>query len=302
MGVLEGKVAIVTGGARGIGRGHALELAAEGARVLVNDLGCTVDGEERSEAADLTVDLIRSRGGTASADYEDVADFEGAGRMVQRAIDTYGRLDILVNNAGIARDAMIFNLGEDAWDAVIRVHLKGTYAPTHHAAKYWRSEFKAGRPVSGRVINTTSSAGIVGNVGQSNYATAKAGLIGFTLTTSLELRRLGVTVNCISPTGSTRITATIPKPGFDVKEPDEYESFGRMDPSSAAPVVAWLASDQAAHVTGQVFRVLGDTLALVEPPSYGPTLENGQKRWTAEEAGERINVDIFRCKSPGLRY
>lgn len=302
MGMLDGKIAIVTGAAHGIGRGHALELAADGATVIVNDLGCSVDGQDTSHDADLTCDLIRERGGKAEPNYEDVADFEGARRLVQQAIDNHGRLDILINNAGIARDTMIFNMGEDAWDSVIRVHLKGTFAPTHHAAVYWRKEFKAGRPVAGRVINTTSGAGIFGNAGQSNYATAKAGLIGFTQTVSVELRRLGVTVNCISPTGTTRIAATIPTAGIPIKEPNDYTEFELMDPSSSAPLVAWLSSDRAAHVTGQVIRAFGDRMARVMPLSYGPEVNNGEKRWTAEEAGKRVDMDLFGNVTPGLRY
>jgi NAD(P)-dependent dehydrogenase (short-subunit alcohol dehydrogenase family) len=302
MGLLDGKVAIVTGAGHGIGRGHALELAAEGAKVVVNDLGCSVSGEGTGQDADLTVDLIRSRGGEAVGNYDDVADFGGAERMVRQAVDEFGKLDILVNNAGIARDSMIFNMTEDAWDAVIRVHLKGTFAPTHHAAVYWRSEVKAGRRVAGRVITTTSGAGIYGNVGQANYATAKLGLVAFTMTTSVELRRLGVTVNCIAPTGSTRISSTIPRPGFVVKEPDEYTDIDPMDPSASSPVVAWLASDEAAHVTGQVLRAYGDRLTRLAPLHYEPELDNGGKRWTAAEAGLRINTDIFGCVTPGLRY
>ncbi|MDZ7791715.1 MAG: SDR family NAD(P)-dependent oxidoreductase [Xanthomonadales bacterium] len=302
MGLLDGKIAVVTGAGHGIGRGHALELAAEGAKVVVNDLGCSVNGEETGQDADLTRDLIRKRGGDAVSNYEDVADFDGASRMVQQAINEYGKLDILVNNAGIARDSMIFNMDESAWDSVVRVHLKGTFAPTHHAAVYWRQEFKAGHPVAGRVINTTSGAGVFGNAGQANYATAKAGLVGFTQTVSVELRRLGVTVNCISPTGTTRIAATIPTAGIPVKEPDEYEEFDLMDPSSSSPVLAWLASDQASHVTGQVIRAYGDRMARVLPLSYGPEVNNGEQRWTAEEAGKRINMDLYGTVAPGLRY
>ncbi len=302
MGLLDGKVAIVTGAAHGIGRGHALELASQGAKVIVNDLGCTVNGESKGMDADLTVALIAERGGEAVANYEDVADFAGAGRMVQQAIDTYGKLDILVNNAGIARDSMIFNMTEEAWDAVIRVHLKGTFAPTHHAAVYWRAESKAGRPVAGRVINTTSSAAVYGNAGQSNYTAAKGGLIAFTQTVSVELRRLGVTVNCVSPTGTTRIAATIPTAGIPIKEPDEYTEFDLMDPSSSAPVVAYLASDQAGHITGQVIRAYGDRLARVMPLSFGPEVNNNDKRWTAESAGARINQDLYGIVAPGLRY
>ncbi len=230
MGLLDGKVAIVTGAAHGIGRGHALELAAQGATVVVNDLGGSVGGEGTSRAADGTVELIRTRGGTATADYEDVADFEGAGRMIAHAVDAHGRLDILVNNAGIVRDAMVFNMTEADWDSVIRVHLKGTFAPIHHAASYWRARHKAGERVAGRVINTTSGAGLSGNVGQANYTAAKAGIVGLTLTTSIELARIGVTVNCIAPGGATRISATVS--GFpSAKEPEEYEGFDPMDPS-----------------------------------------------------------------------
>ncbi|MEO6122343.1 MAG: SDR family NAD(P)-dependent oxidoreductase [Ilumatobacteraceae bacterium] len=302
MGLLDGKVAIVTGGAHGIGRGHALELASHGAKVVVNDLGCSVDGESTGMDADLTVALITERGGEAVANYEDVSDFQGAGRMVQQAIDTYGKLDILINNAGIARDSMIFNMTEEAWDSVIRVHLKGTFAPTHHAAVYWRAESKAGRPVAGRIINTTSGAAVFGNAGQSNYTAAKGGLIAFTQTVSVELRRLGVTVNCISPTGTTRIAATIPTAGIPIKEPNDYTEFDLMDPSSSAPVVAYLASDQAGHITGQVIRAFGDRLARIMPLSYGPEVNNNEKRWTAEAAGARINQDLYGNVAPGLRY
>jgi NAD(P)-dependent dehydrogenase (short-subunit alcohol dehydrogenase family) len=300
VGLLDGKVAIVTGAAHGIGRGHALELAAEGAAVLVNDLGGSVKGEGSGRAADATVAMITQRGGTATADYEDVADFEGAARMVAHAVEAYGKLDILVNNAGIVRDAMIFNMGEGDWDAVIRVHLKGTYAPTHHAARYWRARSKAGEPVAGRIINTTSGAGLSGNVGQANYTAAKAGIVGLTLTTSLELARLGVTVNCIAPGGATRISETVP--GFQsAKEPDEYTGFDPLDPSISSPIVAWLASDEAAHVTGQVLRAIGETLILLEGWRYGPTIRNGGQRWSAATVGARIASDIFHSRAPGLR-
>jgi NAD(P)-dependent dehydrogenase (short-subunit alcohol dehydrogenase family) len=300
MGILEGKVAIVTGAGHGIGRGHALELAAEGASVVVNDLGSSVTGVGSGRDADLTVDIIRGRGGTASANYDDVADFDGAGRMVQQAIDEYGRLDILVNNAGIVRDAMVFNMTEADWDAVIRVHLKGTFAPIHHAASYWRAQSKAGERVAGRIINTTSGAGLAGNVGQANYTAAKAGIVGLTLTCSLELARLGVTVNCIAPGGSTRISQTIPG-SAPAKEPDEYDGFDFMDPSMSSPVVAWLASDEAAHVTGQVLRAIGETLILFQGWRYGPTINNGGTRWQPSTLGAQINTDIFGSRAPGLR-
>jgi NAD(P)-dependent dehydrogenase (short-subunit alcohol dehydrogenase family) len=300
VGLLDGKVAIVTGAAHGIGRGHALELAAHGASVVVNDLGGSVGGEGSSRAADVTVDLIRQRGGTATPDYEDVADYDGAGRMIAHAVDTYGKLDVLVNNAGIVRDAMIFNMAEADWDAVIRVHLKGTYAPCHHAARHWRERNKAGEVVSGRIINTTSGAGLAGNIGQANYAAAKMGIVGLTLTLSLELARYGVTVNCIAPGGATRISATIPGYGA-AKEPDEYDAFDAMDPSIGSPIVAWLASDEADHVSGHVLRAVGETLILFEGWRYGPTISNGGTRWDATTVGQRIATDIFRTRIPGLR-
>jgi len=301
MGMLDGKVAIVTGAGHGIGRGHALELAKHGATVIVNDLGGSVSGEGSGRDADLTVELIRSRGGEAASNYEDVADFDGAGRMVQQAIDEFGKLDILVNNAGIVRDSILHSMSEAAWDAVIRVHMKGTFAPMHHAAAQWRARSKAGESVSGRIINTTSGAGLSGNVGQSNYAAAKAGIVGLTLTASLELARLGVTVNCIAPGGTTRIMGTIPGADVEVKEPDEYTEWHPLDPSMSSPVVAWLASDEAAHVSGQVLRAIGETLVLLDGWSYGPTIENGGAYWDATTLGERLAVDVFKTKAPGLR-
>ena len=187
MGMLDGKVAIVTGAGHGIGRGHALELAKHGAKVVVNDLGVSVKGEGQGKDADLTVDIIKERGGEAVANYENVADYEGAGRMIAQAVDTFGKLDILVNNAGIVRDSAIWNMSEGDFDAVLNVHVKGTWAPCHWAARHWRDRNKAGETFTGRVINTTSGAGLVGNFGQTNYATAKAGIAGMTQTLSLEL-------------------------------------------------------------------------------------------------------------------
>jgi NAD(P)-dependent dehydrogenase (short-subunit alcohol dehydrogenase family) len=300
VGILDGKVAIVTGAGHGIGRGHALELAAQGASVVVNDLGSSVRGEGEGHDADLTVALIESRGGNAVANYDDIADFAGAQRLIDQAVDHYGNLDILVNNAGIVRDAMVFNMTEADWDAVIRVHLKGTFAPTHHAAAYWRARHKAGDPVAGRVINTTSGAGLFGNVGQANYTAAKAGIVGFTLTCSLELMRIGVTVNCIAPGGTTRIMATIPG-SVTPREPDEYDAFDPLDPSLSSPVVAWLASDEAAHVTGQVLRAIGETLVLLQGWHYGPTLNNGGVRWRAETLGAQIGAHLFHTRAPGLQ-
>jgi NAD(P)-dependent dehydrogenase (short-subunit alcohol dehydrogenase family) len=303
MGLLDGRVAIVTGAGHGIGRGHALELAKEGARVLVNDLGSSLQGEGRGKDADLTVEIIRSRGGEAAANYDDVADFEAAGRMVRRAIDELGRLDILVNNAGIARDATIWKMTEDDWDKVIRVHLKGTFAPTHHAVTHWRDRNKAGEDVSsGRIINTTSGAGLSGNFGQANYTTAKAGIAAFTMTVSLEVFKMGVTCNAIGPAGATRMAASIPGAGIEAREPDEFDEWDPMDPSLSSPVVAWLASDKAGHVTGQVIRAVRDEIVHMVPWSNGDSVRKPGARWEAVELSGVMNADIFHSRAPGLRY
>jgi NAD(P)-dependent dehydrogenase (short-subunit alcohol dehydrogenase family) len=303
MGLLDGKVAIVTGAGHGIGRGHALELAKEGAKVLVNDLGSSLSGEGEGKDADLTVDLIRARGGEAAGNYDDVADFEGAARMINQAVEQFGRLDILVNNAGIARDATIWKMTEQDWDSVIRVHLKGTFAPTHHAVNHWRERSKAGEDVSsGRIINTTSGAGLTGNFGQANYTAAKAGIAAFTQTVSLEVYKMGITVNCIGPAGATRMAASIPGAGIEAHEPDEFTEFDRMDPSNSSPVVAWLASDEASHVTGQVIRAVADEVIQMKPWSNGNKITSGEKRWEAEKLTPLMNADIFECRAPGLRY
>jgi len=303
MGLLDGKVAIVTGAGHGIGRGHALELAKHGARVVVNDLGSSVSGEGTSHDADLTVKLIEARGGEAVANYEDVADYEGAGRLLGQSVDTWGRLDVLVNNAGIVRDGAIWNMSETDFDAVIRVHVKGTWAPSHWAARHWRERAKAGETFTGRVINTTSGAGLVGNFGQTNYATAKAAIAGLTQTLSLELHKLGVTVNAVGPAGATRITATMPGAPA-VIEPDDIadDEWNPMDPSVSSPLVAWLASDQAQHVTGQVIRAVAENIIWMRGWTDGPTVGNGGKRWNAEALGTQLATDLFGTRTPGLRY
>ncbi|HEY8527445.1 MAG TPA: SDR family NAD(P)-dependent oxidoreductase [Acidimicrobiales bacterium] len=303
MGLLEGKVAVVTGAGHGIGRGHALELAKHGAKVVVNDLGTSVTGEGSSRDADLTVKLIEARGGTAVANYEDVADHEGAGRMIAQAVDTWGRLDILVNNAGIVRDGAIWNMTPEDFDAVMRVHVRGTWCPSHWAAKHWRERHKRGERFTGRIINTTSGAGLVGNFGQSNYATAKAAIAGLTLTLSLELYKMGVTVNAVGPAGATRITATMPG-APPVIEPDEVpeDEWNPMDPAVSSPLVAWLASDEAQHVTGQVIRAIGENIIWMRGWTDGPTISNGGKRWDATTLGTLLNTDVFGTRAPGLRY
>jgi NAD(P)-dependent dehydrogenase (short-subunit alcohol dehydrogenase family) len=303
MGLLDGKIAIVTGAGHGIGRGHALELAKHGAKVVVNDLGSSVTGEGTSHDADLTVKLIEARGGEAVANYEDIADHEGAGRLIAQAVDTWGRLDVLVNNAGIVRDQAIWNMSESDFDAVLRVHVKGTWAPSHWAARHWRERAKAGETFTGRVINTVSGAGLVGNFGQTNYATAKAGIAGLTQTLSLELYKLGVTVNAVGPAAATRITATMPGAPA-VIEPDEVPEgeWNRMDPAVSSPLVAWLASDQAQHVTGQVIRAVAEDIIWMQGWTDGPKVSNGGKRWDATTLGTVLATDVFRTRAPGLRY
>ena len=304
MALLDGKVAIVTGAGAGIGRAHALELAKHGASVVVNDLGTSVTGDGADQkAADQTVELITSRGGQAVSNYDDVADYGGAGRLIAQAVDAYGKLDVLVNNAGIVRDTAIWNMGEGDFDAVIRVHLKGTWAPSHHAARHWRDRAKAGEVFTGRVINTTSGAGLVGNFGQTNYATAKAGIAGFTQTLSLELYKLGVTVNAVGPAAATRITGTMPGAPA-VIEADEVpeDEFNRMDPAVSSPLVAWLASDESQMITGQVIRAVAEDIVWMRGWSEGPSISNGGKRWDAEKLGQQLATDVFGTRTPGLRY
>jgi NAD(P)-dependent dehydrogenase (short-subunit alcohol dehydrogenase family) len=258
---LDGKVAIVTGAGRGIGREHALALARAGAKVVVNDLGVSLAGEEAGETpGEQVVAEIKELGGEAVTNGENVADFEGAGRMVQQAIDAFGRLDILVNNAGITRDRMLANMSEAEWDAVIEVHLKGHFAPTHHAAAYWRDRSKAGDEVRGRVINTSSPAGVFGNIGQTNYGSAKAGIAMFTVIAALELGRYGVTVNCIAPNARTRMTEA----AFG-EMPVPEEGLDAMDPANNAPLIVALSADEAQDITGQVFYVLGGAVTRIKP-------------------------------------
>jgi NAD(P)-dependent dehydrogenase (short-subunit alcohol dehydrogenase family) len=305
MGLLEGKVAIVTGAGHGIGRGEALELARQGASVVVNDVGGSVHGEGADKrAAEEVAEIIRSRGGSASANYDDVADWAGARTLVAQAVEEFGRLDVLVNNAGIVRDSMLFSMSEDDFDAVVRVHLKGTFATTHHAAVHWREESKAGRQPRAAIVNTVSSAGLQGNVGQANYGAAKAGIAALTVISSLELARYGVRANAVAPGGMTRITATLRKDA-EVREPDLLDEgeYDPMNPANSAPTVAWLASDDALHVTGQVFRAVGHRITHYQPWSLGTTVEpkGGPRRWEPEEIGPAVNAHVFGSRAPGLQ-
>lgn len=272
MGICEGRVCVVTGAGRGIGREYALSLAAEGARVVVNDLGGEMDGggNPTSGPASEVVAEIVAAGGEAVANADDVSSFDGAARLIATAVDAFGDLHCLVNNAGILRDRMLVNMTEAEWDDVIRVHLKGTFAPTHHAANLWRTQAKAAeagerdRPVA-RVINVTSVSGIYGNVGQTNYGAAKAGIASFTIIAARELARYGVTVNSISPSAFTRMTE-------DLREYSE-EDKKRRDPKWIAPVATWLVSEDSREVTGRVFQAGNGIFAVAEGWHKGPTVE-----------------------------
>jgi NAD(P)-dependent dehydrogenase (short-subunit alcohol dehydrogenase family) len=256
----------VTGAGRGIGREHALMLASEGAKVVVNDIGGEMDGSGRSTGpAQDVVDEIVAAGGEAAVNGDDVSSWDGAERMITQAVDTFGALHVLINNAGILRDRMLANMSEAEWDAVIQVHLKGTFAPARHAAAHWRERSKAGDEVDARIINTSSPSGIYGNVGQTNYGAAKAGIASFTIIAAKELARYGVTVNAIAPAALTRMTENL-----GMGQADE-ETKEKMSPRWIAPIVTWLASAESRSITGRVFDVTGQALSVSEGWHRGPT-------------------------------
>ncbi|HEY2332300.1 MAG TPA: SDR family NAD(P)-dependent oxidoreductase [Acidimicrobiales bacterium] len=302
MALLDGKVALVTGAGHGIGRGHALELAKQGAKVVVNDLGSTSTGEGSGRDAERVVALIEERGGTATADFGDVGDEGQADAMVAKAIDTWGKLDIVVNNAGIARDRAVWNMEVADFDLVMRVHVRGTWLVSRAGARHWRDRSKSeGGKVAGRIINTISGAGLLGNFGQSNYAPAKAAIMGMTQTLSLELASIGVTVNAIGPGAVTRISAGV-SGATEVKEPDEYDpnGFDPLNPAMSSPVVAWLASDEAGHVSGQCIRAMRTQIFLMEGWTEARTIDNGGAYWEADKLGRRMEAELFRTRAPGL--
>jgi NAD(P)-dependent dehydrogenase (short-subunit alcohol dehydrogenase family) len=270
-GLCEGRVAIVTGAGRGIGREHALMLASEGAHVVVNDLGGATDGtgSDLGPAKEVVAE-IEAMGGAAIANGADVTSFDDAGRMVAEAIEVFGRLDVLINNAGILRDRMVFSMSEAEWDAVVAVHLKGHFCPTRHAAAHWRDRSKAGEAVDARIINTASPSGLYGNAGQTNYGAAKAGIAAMTLVSALELGRYGVTANCLAPTAITRLIA--PVMGGEDNIPEATREA--LAPRWVAAVATWLASPESRHVTGRVFDVRGDRLAVAEGWHRGPEAAN----------------------------
>ena len=293
-GMCEGRVCIVTGAGRGIGREHALMLAGQGAKVVVNDLGGAVDGSGASTGpAQEVVDEIVAMGGAAVANGDDVSDWAGAQRLINSAIETFGTLDVLINNAGILRDRMLTNMTEDEWDAVIKVHLKGTFAPSRWAAAYWRERVKAGEALDGRIINTTSVSGIYGNAGQTNYGAAKSGIAGFTIIAAMEMARYGVTVNAIAPGALTRMTE-----GLGMGQGSE-EAKEQMAPRWVAPVATWLASPQSVGVTGRVFEAAGNVFAVAEGWHRGPTAEPVDDPTEVDAvarrllAGARPNADLW---------
>jgi NAD(P)-dependent dehydrogenase (short-subunit alcohol dehydrogenase family) len=284
-GICQDWVVVVSGAGRGIGRSHALAFAQQGAKVVVNDLGAEVDGTGSSIGpAEEVVNEIRALGGEAVLNGDDVSDWDGAGRLIQTAIDSFGRLDVLVNNAGILRDRMLVNMTIDEWDAVIKVHLRGTFAPTRHAVDHWRARSKAGETVEARVINTSSPSGIYGNVGQTNYGAAKAGIASFTVIAAKELGRYGVTVNAISPAAGTRMTDNLNPNRPETKREDGWDP---RSPDNISPLVVWLGSPLSAGVTGRVFNVVGGRVSVAEGWAKGPEVtKDGQ--WDPVELGELI--------------
>jgi NAD(P)-dependent dehydrogenase (short-subunit alcohol dehydrogenase family) len=292
---LEGRIAIVTGAGRGIGRAHALELASHGAAVVVNDFGVSLSGHRDGQSgtgespADEVVAAIEAAGGRAVANGADVADFEQAAAMVQQAIDTFGGLDILVNNAGFVRDRMLVNTSAEEWDAVIRVHLKGHFAPLRHAGAYWRAEAKEGRQRAARVVNTSSGAGLQGSVGQATYSAAKAGIAGLTLVSAQELGRYGVTVNAIAPVARTRMT----EGAFDTSQ--------MALPEDNSPIVAWLASEEAGDVTGRVIEIDGSTITVETGWAHGPARDRGS-RWDAAAVGPALRELLAQAPAPEPVY
>ncbi|WP_028803115.1 SDR family oxidoreductase [Streptomyces sp. 142MFCol3.1] len=294
----EERVVVVTGAGRGLGRAHALAFAAEGARIVVNDLGVGLDGTPGvGGPAARVAEEIRAAGGEAVAHGGDIATAEGAASLVRTALETYGRLDTLVNNAGFLRDRMLVNLEEDDWDAVTRVHLKGHFLPLKHAAAHWRTEAKAGRTPSARVVNTSSGAGLLGSVGQGNYSAAKAGIVGLTLVAAAELGRYGVQVNAIAPAARTRMTErtfaeTMAAPGT---------GFDAMAPENVSPLVVWLGSAASAGVTGRVFETEGGRITVMEGWRPGPSADKGARR-TPSEAGETALELLAAAQTPGVVY
>ena len=296
-GVVDGRVVIVTGAGRGIGRAHALAFAAEGAKVVVNDIGAGIDGSATGESpAEQVVAEIVAAGGEAVVNGDDVADWAGAENLIRTAIDTYGRLEVLVNNAGFLRDRMLVGMSEQEWDAVVRVHLKGHFATLRHAAAYWRAEAKAGNPVDARIVNTSSGAGLQGSIGQGNYAAAKAGIAELTIQAAAELKNYGVTVNAIAPAARTRMTVGAGGAMAEAMAAPE-EGFDAMAPENISPLVVWLGSVDSKDVSGRVFEVEGGKITVAEGWRHGPAQDKGA-RWEPKEIGPVVADLLAKAEDP----
>jgi NAD(P)-dependent dehydrogenase (short-subunit alcohol dehydrogenase family) len=297
-GICEGRVVIVTGAGRGLGRAHALEFARQGAHVVVNDIGAELDGTGSSSGpAGEVVDAIRAAGGRAVANGDDVADWHGAERLVQTAVDEFGGLDVLVNNAGFLRDRMVVSTSEDEWDAVIRVHLRGHFCTTRFAASYWRERAKEGQAVDARIVNTSSGAGLLGSVGQGAYSAAKAGIAALTLVEAAELGRYGVTANAIAPSARTRMTEQV----FADTMAEPGEGFDAMAPENVSPLVVWLGSTDSAGVTGRVFEVEAGKLSVADGWQHGPEVDKGD-RWDPAEVGAAVRDLLAAAPAPAPVY
>jgi NAD(P)-dependent dehydrogenase (short-subunit alcohol dehydrogenase family) len=298
VGICDDRVVIVTGAGGGLGRAHALAFAAEGARVVVNDIGTSREGEGASAApAQQVVEEIVAAGGEAVANTDDIADWDGAAALVTTALETFGGLDVLVNNAGFLRDRMLVGMSVEEWDAVIRVHLRGHFCPLRHAGAYWREQSKNGAAVDARIINTSSGAGLMGSVGQGNYSAAKAGIVGMTLVASAELERYGVTANAIAPAARTRMT--------EVAMPDMMRApevgFDAMAPENVSPLVVWLGSSESRDVTGRVFEVEGGMVTVADGWQHGPRVDKGE-RWAPAELGKVVRELLVKAPSPTPVY
>lgn len=284
MGICENRTVIITGAARGLGRAYALAFAAEGANVLVNDIGTSLNGEGRdTSAADGVVEEIRAAGGKAVANYEDITDWDAAGRIVKAALDAFGDLHVVVNNAGIVRDRMFVSATLEEWDATMHVHLRGHFCLARHAVNYWREKQKGGTNPDARIINTSSGAGLQGSIAQAAYATAKGGIAALTLVQAAELGRYGITANALAPSARTRMT----EQAFADKMATEGQSFDVMDPANIAPAVVWLGSGESADVTGCVFELEGGKIMLEDGWREGPAMDKGA-RWAPAEVGPAV--------------
>jgi len=301
MGTLDGRVVIITGAGRGIGREHALFFAAEGAKVVVNDLGGDIHGEGADRApAQQVVDEIVDPGGEAVANTDSVSDFEGAKRLIDQAVESFGDLHVLVNNAGILRDRVLVNMTEQEWDAIMDVHLKGHFCPTRHAAAYWREQTKAGQEVRASIVHTSSTSGVLGNAGQTNYGAAKAGIAAFSTICAMELGRYGVRSNAITPMARTRLTEQTPGLEDVVKAPTDASVFDTWDPANISPMIAYLATTDCPF-TGETFFVQGDLVARYQPYILAETISNRGHRWTVKrliEEGPKLAAGDERRGGP----